>query len=83
MQVLQELDEELRKNFSEILLRFYLGFESVHKYVTDLNSYNDELEEGVYIQQSIESIILNEEGKQLLVRFFFICLSNYEKCQLN
>ncbi|XP_001600214.3 WASH complex subunit 5 [Nasonia vitripennis] len=64
--VLQELDEELRNNFSEILLRFYLGFESLHKYITDLNSYIDELEDGAYIQQSIESIILNEEGKQLI-----------------
>lgn len=67
LQTLQELDEELRNNFSEILLRFYLVFESVHKYITDLNSYIDELEDGAYIQQSIESVILNEEGKQLMV----------------
>ena len=71
--VLQELDEELRNNYSEILSRFYLGFESVHKYVTDFNIYIDELEDGAYIQQSVESIMLNEEGKQLLVtKLYFL-----------
>ena len=64
------MDEELRTTYSEILSRFYLGFESVHKYITDLNSYVDELEDGTYIQQSIETVILNEEGKQLLVTYF-------------
>lgn len=75
LKVLQDLDEELRINYSEILSRFYLGFESVHKYVTDLNSYVDELEDGAYIQQSVESVILNEEGKQLIVGYFILFLS--------
>jgi WASH complex subunit strumpellin len=62
-----ELDEELRKNYIEILNRFYFAFESVHKYVLDLNAYLNDLEEGIYIQQSIESVLLNDEGKQLMV----------------
>ncbi|KAJ8673596.1 hypothetical protein QAD02_004858 [Eretmocerus hayati] len=70
--ILQELDEELRNNFSEILSRIYLGFESVHKYITDLNTYIDELEDGTYIQQSIESIMLNEEGKQLMCEAIYL-----------
>ncbi|XP_058790000.1 WASH complex subunit 5 isoform X2 [Phymastichus coffea] len=69
---LQDLDEELRNHFSEILLRFYLAFESVHKYITDLNSYIDELEDGAYIQQSIESVILNDEGKQLICEAIYL-----------
>ncbi|KAG8010235.1 WASH complex subunit 5 [Nibea albiflora] len=35
---LQDLDEEFRENNIEILSRFYLAFESVHKYIVDLNS---------------------------------------------
>jgi len=66
-QTLQETDEELRNNFSDILTRFYLAFESIHKYVTDLNFYIDELGDGVYIHQSVDSIMFNEEGKQLMV----------------
>lgn len=38
-QDLQDLDEELRENNIEILTRFYMAFESVHKYVSDLNRY--------------------------------------------
>jgi len=70
-QTLQETDEELRNNFSDILTRFYLAFESIHKYVTDLNFYIDELGDGVYIHQSVDSIMFNEEGKQLMVYLSF------------
>ncbi|XP_051156223.1 WASH complex subunit 5 isoform X2 [Leptopilina boulardi] len=69
---LQSLDEELRNSYSQILLRFYLAFESIHKYITELNAYVDELEEGVYIQQSVESIMLNEEGKQLMCESIYL-----------
>lgn len=62
-----ELDEELRKNYIEILTRFYLAFESVHKYVCDLNAFLGDVEEGMYIQHTLETIFLNDEGKQLMV----------------
>ena len=37
LQELQDRDEEFRDNHLEILTRFYKVFESVHKYVIDLN----------------------------------------------
>ncbi|XP_043465727.1 WASH complex subunit 5 isoform X3 [Leptopilina heterotoma] len=69
---LQSLDEELRNSYSHILLRFYLAFESIHKYITELNAFVDELEEGSYIQQSVESVMLNEEGKQLMCEAIYL-----------
>lgn len=36
--------------------------------MVDLNRFLEDLEEGVYIQQTLENVLLNEEGKQLLVR---------------
>ncbi|KAJ3597772.1 hypothetical protein NHX12_001289 [Muraenolepis orangiensis] len=69
---LQDLDEEFRENNIEILSRFYLAFESVHKYIMDLNRYLDDLHEGVYIQQTLETVILNEDGKQLLCEALFL-----------
>ncbi|XP_043273140.1 WASH complex subunit 5 [Venturia canescens] len=69
---LREIDENLRENYADILTRFYLAFESIHKYVTDLNSYVDELEDGVYIQQNVESVMLNEEGKQLMCEAVYL-----------
>ncbi|XP_028673445.1 WASH complex subunit 5 [Erpetoichthys calabaricus] len=69
---LQDLDEEFRENNIEILTRFYLAFESVHKYIVDLNRYLDDLNEGVYIQQTLESVLLNEDGKQLLCEAIYL-----------
>uniref|UniRef100_A0A3B5B7X9 WASH complex subunit 5 n=1 Tax=Stegastes partitus TaxID=144197 RepID=A0A3B5B7X9_9TELE len=69
---LQDLDEEFRENNIEILSRFYLAFESVHKYIVDLNRYLDDLYEGVYIQQTLETVLLNEDGKQLLCEALYL-----------
>ena len=66
-QTLQDLDEELGKNHLEILTRFYLVFESIHKYISDLNRFQDDVEEGFYIHQNLDTIFLNDEGKQLMV----------------
>ncbi|MEQ2241911.1 WASH complex subunit 5, partial [Ilyodon furcidens] len=69
---LQDLDEEFRENNIEILSRFYLAFESVHKYIVDLNRYLDDLHEGVYIQQTLETVLLNGDGKQLLCEALYL-----------
>ncbi|XP_076462616.1 WASH complex subunit 5-like [Babylonia areolata] len=69
---LQDLDEEFRENHIDILTRFYQAFASVHKYVTDLNRFLEDLEEGVYIQQTVESVLLNEDGKQLMCEALYL-----------
>ncbi|XP_071441255.1 WASH complex subunit 5 isoform X2 [Hetaerina americana] len=69
---LQDLDEEFRENYIEILTRFYLAFESIHKYVSDLNHFIYDLEEGVYIQQNLENVLLSEDGKQLLCEALYL-----------
>ncbi|KAJ8877566.1 hypothetical protein PR048_022021 [Dryococelus australis] len=69
---LQDLDEEFRENYLEILTRFYLAFESIHKYVSDLNRFLNDLEEGLFIQQSLESVLLTEDGKQLLCEALYL-----------
>lgn len=67
LQELQDRDEEFRENHLEIITRFYKAFESIHRYVIDLNRFLEDLEEGIYIQQTLENVLLNEDGKQLLV----------------
>ncbi|KAK3754472.1 hypothetical protein QZH41_018991, partial [Actinostola sp. cb2023] len=69
---LQDLDEELRENHIEILTRFYMAFESVHKYVIDLNRFLEDLDEGVFIQQTLESVLLNEDGKQIMCESLYL-----------
>ena len=64
---LQQLDEELKENHVDLLKRFYRLFESMHRFVTDLTVYIGDLDDGVFIQQSLETVFLDTEGKQLLV----------------
>lgn len=52
--------------------RFYFVFESIHTYIIDLNQYLDNIEEGIYIQQTLETIFMDPEGKQLLVGLLLI-----------
>ena len=70
---LLDRDEEFRENYIEILTRFYLAFESVHRYSVDINRYIDDLEEGAYIQQTLESVLLDSDGKQLLSEALYLC----------
>lgn len=42
-------------------------FESIHKYVKELNAFLEELHAGLFIQQSMEKVFQDEEGKQLMV----------------
>lgn len=64
---LRDLDDEVRENYIDILSRCFLAFESVHQYVSDLKFFIQEVNDGMYIQQSLETILQDSEGKQLLV----------------
>ncbi|KAL3869567.1 hypothetical protein ACJMK2_042235 [Sinanodonta woodiana] len=69
---LQDLDEEFKDNHIEILTRFFQAFTCVHKYITDLIRFLEDLEEGIYIQQTLESVLLNDDGKQLMCESLFL-----------
>lgn len=47
---------------------YYQLFVIVPRYLDDLN-------EGIYIQQTLETVLLNEDGKQLLVSIQKCCNS--------
>ena len=64
---MKSADEELKESHVELLSRFYKLFESVHRYFIDLNSFLQDLDDGRFIQTSLESVFLDMDGKQLLV----------------
>lgn len=64
------MDQEFRENYIEILTRFYLAFESIHQYITDLKNFLQELNDGIFIQQNLETVLQDHEGKQLMVSCF-------------
>jgi len=70
---LQDLDEQFRENHIDILTRFFLTFESIHKYSLDLKQFLNDLENGLYIQQTLETLIEIEDAKQLLVEGLYLC----------
>jgi len=53
-QELLERDEDFRDNNLPLLNRFYLLFEGIYKYVKDLVRYLEDLDQGVFIQQTLE-----------------------------
>ena len=69
---LLDLDDDFRVNHIEILERFYHLFESIYKYVKDLLKYLDDLNEGVYIQQTVESVLFDVDGKQLMCEAVYL-----------
>ncbi|KAH8408087.1 hypothetical protein KR222_003047 [Zaprionus bogoriensis] len=69
---LSELDLETQTNHLQLITRFYLAFQSVHHYATDLKQYIEELNTGYYIQQTLETVLQDEEGKQLLCESLYL-----------
>ncbi|XP_003385312.1 PREDICTED: WASH complex subunit strumpellin-like [Amphimedon queenslandica] len=69
---LQDRDEEFKENHLEIIKRFFKVFESIYRYVNDLNRFLIDLYEGVYVQLTLESVLLNIDGKQLLSEALYL-----------
>lgn len=59
------LDDDLRESHLDILIRFYAAFQSVHKYIVDLNAFVENLQD--YNYGNLDSIFQDEEGRQLMV----------------
>lgn len=74
LQNLQDIDDEFKQNHLTIITRFYSVFEGIHTFVMDLNRFLEELEEGMYIHQTLETVFADVEGKQLLVQIISTCV---------
>lgn len=70
--MLQEVDELIRENYSRILIRFYMAFESIFEYANSLNSFINDLNSGEFIQESLESIFQDPEGSQLICESLYL-----------
>nr|XP_053642494.1 LOW QUALITY PROTEIN: WASH complex subunit 5-like [Cherax quadricarinatus] len=69
---LLDIDDEIRESHSNILSRIYAVFESIHRYVTDLNGFLQDLGEGIFIQRTLENMFTNEDGKQLMCEALYL-----------
>ncbi|KAL9649133.1 hypothetical protein ABK040_004155 [Willaertia magna] len=69
---LLDLDESFKESHMPILERFYTLFKSIYNYYKDIIRFVNDLEQQLYIQQSIESILVNQDGKQLLAELIYL-----------
>lgn len=69
---LLDLDQEFQENHQEILDRFYKLFESIWKYQADFGKYIDDVVNGYYIQYSLDTILQEIEGRQLLSEALYL-----------
>jgi len=69
---LVDADHECNERYTEILERFYLLFESVWKYSVDYNTFISDLISGFYIQHSVEGLLSDTTGKQLLCEALYL-----------
>lgn len=49
-----DLDENFRETYFPLLERFFILFESIYKYYSDFISLVDEINQGIFIQYSME-----------------------------
>ena len=69
---LQVMDEELSETLEDILKRFYNFFESIYKYRCDLLKYINDVKTGFYLQHSIELVLLDKDGRQLMCEAVYL-----------
>jgi hypothetical protein len=69
---LTDLDEEFFDAHAEVLGRFYVLFESIFTFMGDYNKFLRELEEGYFIQYTLEAVLLDVDGRQLLCEGLYL-----------
>ena len=63
---LLEVETDFQENHIDILQRYYTLFESIYVYQADLLKFVSDLQEGYYIQYSLDNVLLDVDGKQLM-----------------
>lgn len=67
-----DLDEEFKETHMQLLGRFYQLFESIYRYFCDFQAYLEEMAEGVFVQHTIEGVLLDVEGRQLMCEALYL-----------
>ena len=68
-QALQKLDEDIYEIHNMVIERAYSVFENIYRYAMDLVAFLEELNNGAYVQLTMEGLFRDKDGKQLMVRF--------------
>ena len=66
-----DLDEDFRTNNIEIIERFYSLFYSIFQYITDWKSFIEQVEQGRFVQHTLNNIITNKELRPVFCESIF------------
>ena len=66
-----ELDEKFKDTYLEILERFYNLFESIYTYYSKVTTFLSDVNEGKYIEFTLDVISNDTEGKKLIVETLY------------
>ena len=67
-----ERDEDVWKVHGPLIGRFFNLFESIYRYIKDFARCLADLRDGVFIQSTVDSVLLDEEGKQLMCEVLYL-----------
>ena len=66
-----ELDENFKETYLEIIERFYTLFESIYNYYTAVTTFLTDVNEGKYIEFTLDVILNDVDGKKLIVETLY------------
>ena len=69
---LVERDEDVWLTHGPLIDRFFGLFESIYKYIKDFVKVVNDIRDGVYLQQTVEGVLLDDEGKQLMCEVLYL-----------
>lgn len=69
---LVDVDGEFFEAYEAILMRFYGLFESIVKYKKDFQEFVENLDSGIFIQYTVESVVQDIDGKQLMCEALYL-----------
>eukprot|EP00978_Attheya_sp_CCMP212_P015835 scaffold40973_cov50-Attheya_sp.AAC.4 len=70
--VLDEVEEAFVSEHSDALIKFYQLFDSIFQYQLDLKTFVDDLETGYFIKYTVESVLLDPLGRQLMCEAVYL-----------
>ena len=62
-----ELDEELRANYGAVLARYWKAFDACVRWHQDFTRFAEDVVEGVYVSETMETVLSDEDGKQCVM----------------
>lgn len=68
----EHLEREFISEFEEILAKFHEIFSDILTYYHDISHFSKRLQQGHYVQYSMQSLLRHEEGRQYLCEMFYL-----------